>query len=152
MSIILQPWQALLFVLVIAGGQFISTTWLKAKIENSIKAKYDIEIKAKERAEKVAEYMALARRLKESSPDEEYQKANRLSWELAMWLPSDVYKSLGNALSKPDKVYNPLSVVISVRKQLLGNAAGDLSQDDVIHHAPGIGQIQRPNQPLEPIR
>lgn len=140
MNIVLKTWQAWLIAFVIAGGQIIATTWLKANIENSIKVKYDIELKAKERAEKVAEYMALARELKESSSEEDYQKANRLSWELAMWLPADVYKSLGKALSKPEKEVNPLSVVISVRKVLLGNTAGDLTQDDIIHHAPGISR------------
>ncbi len=64
--------------------------------------------------------MALARMLKKSSTDEEYRKANQLAWELAMWLPVDVYKTLGQALSKPDKKTNPLSVVVDVRKVLLG--------------------------------
>ena len=140
MNIVLSPWQVLVIVLVIAGGQFLASTWLKASIENSIKAKYDLEMKAKERAERVAEYMALARMLKEGSSEDEYLKANRLSWELAMWLPADVYRSMGKALSKPNSEYNPLSVVISVRKELLGNAAGDLTQEDIIHHAPGIGK------------
>ena len=53
MNIVLQPWQAWLIALVIAGGQFIATTWLKANIENSIKVKYDIELKARERAERL---------------------------------------------------------------------------------------------------
>jgi hypothetical protein len=140
MNIVLKPWQALLIALVIAGSQLIATTWLKANIDNSIKFKYDIELRAKERAERVAEYMALATVLKESSSEKDYQKANQLSWELAMWLPADVYKSLGKALSKPDKKINPLSVVISVRKVLLDNTSGDLVQDDIIHHAPGIGK------------
>lgn len=140
MNIILKSWHAVLIALVIAGGQLVATTWIKTEIENSIKSKYDIELKAKERAEKVAEYMALARKLKVDSSDEDYLKANRLSWELAMWLPTDVYKSLGKAITKPDKEINPLSVVISVRKVLLGNNAGDLKQEDIIHHAPGIGR------------
>lgn len=140
MNIVLQPWHVVVIALVIAGSQFVASTWLKATIENSIKAKYDIELKAKERAEKVAEYMALARMLKETSSGENYQKANRLSWELAMWLPSDIYKSMGRALSKPDGEFNPLSIVIAVRKELLGNRAGDLTQEQIIHHAPGIGK------------
>jgi hypothetical protein len=47
---------------------------------------------------------------------------------------------MGKALSKPNSEYNPLSVVISVRKKLLGSADGDLTQEDIIHHAPGIGK------------
>lgn len=43
--------------------------------------------KVKEQAARVAEYLALARMLNKSSSDAEYQQANKLSWELAMWLP-----------------------------------------------------------------
>ncbi len=57
-----------------------------------------------------------------------------------MWLPADIYRSMGKALSKPNSEYNPLSVVISVRKELLGSTAGDLTQEDIIHHAPSIGK------------
>ena len=77
--------------------------------------------------------------MKEISSEEQYQKANQLSWELAMWLPSNIYKSMTKALIKPDHKSNPLSVIILVRKELLGNTAGDLIQDDITHHAPGIG-------------
>jgi hypothetical protein len=57
-----------------------------------------------------------------------------------MWLPENVYKSISKALASPDENVNPLSVVIDVRKVLLGTKAGDLTSDDVIHHAPGIGK------------
>lgn len=82
MNVVLSTWQVFVIALVIAGGQFLASTWLKASIENSIRAKYDLELKAKERAERVAEYMALARMLKEESSEEDYLKANRLSWNL----------------------------------------------------------------------
>ena len=140
MNIVLKSWHVLVIVLAIAGGQFLMGTWAKAKIESSIKSKYDLELKAKERAERVAEYMAIVRILKHDSSEESYLKANRLSWELAMWLPTDVYKSMGKAVSQPNSENNPLSVVISVRKELLGSAAGNLTQDDIIHHASGIGK------------
>jgi hypothetical protein len=140
MNIILNSWHVLVIVLAIAGGQFLTGTWVKAKIESSIKSKYDLELKAKERAERVAEYMAIASTLKDDSSEESYLKANRLSWELAMWLPTDVYRSMGKAISQPNSENNPLSVVILVRKELLGSAAGNLTQDDIIHHASGFGK------------
>jgi hypothetical protein len=140
MNIILNSWHVLVIVLAIAGGQFLTGTWVKAKIERSIKSKYDLELKAKERAERVAKYMAIASTLKDDSSEESYLKANRLSWELAMWLPTDVYRSMGKAISQPNSENNPLSVVILVRKELLGSAAGNLTQDDIIHHASGFGK------------
>lgn len=136
---------ALAFIII----QFITVKCL----ENYIRTKYDkiiedykFDFKVREQATKVAEYMAIARNLKGSSPKEDYRKANQLAWELAMWLPTEVYKKLGQALSKPNEQYNPLSVAIEVRKVLLKNKAGDLSQNDVIQHGPGIGKKQITNQ------
>ena len=94
------------------------------------------DIKVREQAERVAEYMAIARDLKES---EEYRRANRLNWELAMWLPEDLYKAMMEALVNPNNNNNLLSVVVAIRKYLLGAAAGGLSQENIGHHAPNIG-------------
>ncbi len=140
MNLVLKPWQTSLLALIIFGGQFIVSKWVEANLENSIKAKYDIEQKAKERAEKVSEYMTLVKTLKKTSSEEDYRKANQLSWELAMWLPSDIYKSMAKSMTKPDTEVNPLTIVISVRKELLGNTAGNLTQNDIIVHGPGIGE------------
>jgi len=96
--------------------------------------------KVREEAEKVAQYMSLASKLKENSPKSDYREANRLSWELAMWLPEDVYKAIGPALVHPDKNNNAATVIISVRKVLLGKNAENLSQNDIIFHGPGIAR------------
>ncbi len=95
--------------------------------------------KVQEQAARAAEYLALARRLKASSSEDDYERANRLSWELAMWLPEEVYKQMVLAIVHPNKDANELSVTVSVRKLLLGTTAGNLSKDDIAHHAPGIG-------------
>ena len=97
------------------------------------------ELKVREQAERVAEYMEIARNLEESDTSENYQRANRLNWELAMWLPEGLYKAMMDAIAKPDVENNPLSVVVAIRKYLLGDAAGELSQDNIGHHGPGIG-------------
>jgi hypothetical protein len=44
------------------------------------------DIKVRKQAAKIAEYMALARDHCADSSVEDYRKANRLSWELALWL------------------------------------------------------------------
>lgn len=96
-----------------------------------------------EQGARVAEYLALARRLKESSPESDFERANQLSWELAMWLPEQIYKQMTLAIVNPNPDVNELSVAISVRKLLLGEKAGDLKPDDIAHHAPGIGKKNR---------
>ena len=52
------------------------------------------ERKTQERAEKVAEYLAVAKTLNSDASDEAYVTANKLSFELAMWLPEEIYREL----------------------------------------------------------
>jgi hypothetical protein len=138
-------------VLIIAALQFLIGLWIKARLEGSIKHDYDkkleeyrYEMKVREQAAKVAEYMELARHLRQDSPSSDYQRANRLAWELAMWLPSAVYKRMAESLVRPNEQNNPLQVVVEVRGLLLGDKAGDLTANNIISHAPGIGRNNNP--------
>ena len=130
----------------LAALQFLIGLWLKGRFNAALRRQTDAileklrwDYKVREQAARVAEYMALARQLREDSDAKDYQAANRLAWELAMWLPPEVYRATGKALSEPNEENNPLTVAIAVRKVLLGAAAGDLGPSDVIHHAPRIG-------------
>lgn len=133
------------FLIVIV--QIIASKWLEIRLKQSIKLESDKEleefryaIRVREQAAKVAEYMELARNLRENSPEEDYRRANRLAWELAMWLPSDIYKLLAESLVNTNKQNNPLVVVVAVRELLLGDRAGDLAEENIISHAPGAGK------------
>ena len=125
---------------------YLSRSWLLARLKLSLQKEHSEfleelkwEQKAREQAEKVAEYLALARQLKNTSSEDDYKKANQLSWELAMWLPEDIYKKTVQAIANPDSDTNELTAVINVRKLLLKDKAGMLSQSDIAHHAPNIG-------------
>ena len=98
------------------------------------------ELKGRERAVKVAEYLALANTLKGCSSEEEYRKANQLSWGLAMWLPADIYKKMVQGVVHRNADSNELTTVIQVRKLLLGEISGNLTADDVAAHLPSIGR------------
>jgi len=126
---------------------FLFRNWFLERLKLSLQKEHSKfleqlqwERKTRERAEKVAEYLALARQLKETSPEEHYIKANQLSWELAMWLPEDIYRQTALAIAQPNMESNELTAVIAVRKLLLKESSGNLSADDVLHHAPGIGK------------
>lgn len=143
---------------IIVGSSFVTTalmtlisliakTWIVERIKLALQKEHtqfntDLqwEVKVRERAERVAEYISLARSLRENSTEEEYRKANRLSWELAMWLPEDIYSQMVLAITNPNKVNNELTVVIAVRKLLLKEKAGNLTENQIAHHAPGIGK------------
>jgi len=91
-------------------------------------------------AMQIARYMALARRLDKDSEVDDYELANRLSWELAMQLPEELYKDITLAIAHPGPTASPLTVAIAVRKLVLGSEAGNLRANDIAWHAPGAGK------------
>jgi hypothetical protein len=140
--------QISLGVILLGIIQFLASFWISERLKVELQKENAVfieklrwELKVREQAERVAEYMAIARDLKESSSADDYRRTNQLAWELAMWLPENVYRIMGQAIAKPDENNNPLSVVVEVRKALLGESAGNLTQNDIIHHAPGIGKM-----------
>jgi hypothetical protein len=91
-------------------------------------------------AEKVAQYLVLAGSLDKGSPLEDYDAANELSLELAMLLPSPIYRAMVEATAHPDAKVNLASVVIMMRKELLAPLEGDLNAAQVALHAPGVAE------------
>lgn len=127
--------------------QYLTLLWISERLKTSLQKEHSTfyenlkwELKVREQAVRVAEYLGLARNLKEDSPDSDYRKANQLSWELAMWLPEAIYKEMTNAIVKPCGHSNELTTVVSVRSLLLKEKAGKLTPDDIAHHGPGIGK------------
>ena len=97
------------------------------------------ELKSREQAVKVAEYLALVNTLSDCSSAKEYRKANQLSWELAMWLPEDIYRKMVEGVVNRNANSNELTTVIQVRKLLLGDNSGNLTSGNVAIHGPSIG-------------
>jgi hypothetical protein len=93
-------------------------------------------------AEKVAQYLVLAGSLDKGSPLEDYDAANELSLELAMLLPSPIYRCMVEATAHPDAKNNLASVVIMMRKELLAPLEGDLNAAQIAIHAPGA--VEKP--------
>jgi hypothetical protein len=145
-AIIVSPYLTLVAIC-LATFVFLFQLWVTEKFKaeivrenNRLLEEIRWDFKAREQAAKVAEYMDLVRNLRENSPEGDYHRANTLAWELAMWLPSDIYKKLGMTVVRSDRQSTPFDVVIEVRKILLKDKAGDLTADHVIYHAPGIGK------------
>lgn len=144
-------WPTITLGVVLLGTlQFLLTLYVSEKFKsalqrqnNALLEKLRWDSKVREQAANVAGYMSLARDLAEHADEHEYERANTMAWELAMWLPTDVYRLLARALTQRNVDANELAVVIQVRKLLLGKEAGDLSIDDIIHHAPGIANRPR---------
>jgi hypothetical protein len=100
--------------------------------------KRDVLTKQREQASSVAEYAALAWSLKDNDDVQTYRRANQLSWQLFLWLPTDVYRQLGRGLkSDPKELVDSL---VAIRRILLGEDAGSLGDNDIIVHGPGFGR------------
>lgn len=116
---------------------------LAVKIER-LKRELDWNYKTREKAAKVAEYLAHQMFLTEKTPIEEYIKVNQMAWELALWVPKDLYVEIAQAAAMPDKNRNFFSAIIKARKLLLKEKAGDLSMEHALIHYPGAGK-NKPN-------
>lgn len=89
-------------------------------------------------AEKVALYLVLVGSLDKNSPLEDYDRANELSLELAMLLPSNLYRNMVEAAAHPNSKVNPASVAIAMRSELIAPDEGNLMPEQVAFHAPGV--------------
>ena len=144
-----------LVTLSLAIIQSVLFVWLKSRLEASIKSEkdrlledYRYEMKVKEQAAKVAEYFSYYFRLTPTSSEADYRRANQLNWELALWLPEEVYRNVARGVARNDADHNILSSLIAVRKVLLV-APGNLTADDLVFHAPNaksLAEAGRQNQ------
>ncbi|MHB1136951.1 MAG: hypothetical protein ACYCXR_08000 [Coriobacteriia bacterium] len=131
-----------LAALVLAALQFLVSLWVSERLKASLQKEHAEFLeklkwgsKAREQAAHVAEYLAFVRYLSDKSPETDFRRANQMSWELAIWLPEDVYREMTRALVNPGPTANDLTTVLAVRRLLLGNDAGNLCSDDIAHHA-----------------
>ena len=91
--------------------------------------------------EKVAEYLILAANLRADAPREDYVRANRLSFELAMILPASIYRFVVRSIREGTPDCNIMRAAVMVRCWLHGGADDGLSgNDDLAFHSPGIGK------------
>ena len=96
--------------------------------------RYDVRIR--EQAAKTAEYLSLAWQLGADEDKQTYRRANQLGWELALYLPPDVYRHVCAAIATPGDDQNVLTALLAVRQHLLGKQTGDLVADELLLHAP----------------
>jgi len=134
-------WVAMLLVAGVAAIQLLLTTWLKARLENSIRHeyskqleeyRYDIEIR--KRAEQVAKYLSLL--FCNVCNHSNTVELNRMSWELAMWLPADIYCKLAHAVVERDVEGQWTPLIIEIRKILLKNQEDGLVAENIVFHIP----------------
>jgi len=60
-------------------------------------------------------------------------KLNGYSTNLSLWMPNDLYRELGKCVCYAKGALTSKEVLIRVRKHLLGDKAGDLKAEEIIH-------------------
>ena len=94
-------------------------------------------------SEKVARYLVLAGTLDKNSAPDDYDMANELSLELAMVLPTPVYRAMVEAAAHPDGKVNPATVAVMMRKEMLAENDPELHPEQVVFHTPGVATKPR---------
>ena len=127
-----------LAVLAIGIIQFLIALWLKSRLENSIRHEYSkkleefkYRLETRKRAEHVAAYMA---KVAEGNPGENFTELNKMAWELSLWLPAELYQKLARAVVENQSSAFWKGLLIDIRKEILGDEAGNLIADNIIHH------------------
>lgn len=96
-------------------------------------------------AEMVAQYLVLAGSLDKTSPSEDYDRANELSLQLAMLLPSGIYRAMVEAAANPNARVNPATVAVMMRSELIAPLEGDLDAPSIAFHAPeAVAMTEKP--------
>ena len=93
--------------------------------------------------EKVARYLVIAGTLDKNSAPDDYDLANELSLELAMVLPAPIYRAMVEAAAHPDGKVNPATVVVMMRREMVGASDDELQAEQVAFHTPGVATKPR---------
>jgi hypothetical protein len=147
MTIEISFWSASFIVAAWAALQFLVAEWMKARLLKSIEHEYQkkleeyrYDLKVREQAARVAEYLSLR-----NSDKNDVYLMNKLSWELALWLPAEVYQKLAHVIVNAPDAQKYKELLIDVRKLLLKDNSDKLTWDNIIH-------TNWPNQPVEGTR
>lgn len=144
--VLVRPWLAIVIPVIMVALPFLASE-LTA---NRVRVYYDKQLEdyrrqldMRDRAARVAEYVAMWHASGEVNDVDSmeklefYRRLNQLSFELALFLPADVYKQLGPALAKAPSGKTAGDILVDVRKHLLSDP-GDLTAENIIYHWPHL--------------
>lgn len=124
-----------LAIVLLAILQFLISLWLKSRLEASIKysyerkmAEFQYELKIREHGTIIADFFS--EWAKGAAAD--MTKLRRLSMELSLLLPSELYKDFGKCTTYQPNGPNSNKLLIEIRKYILKDSAGDLKDTDII--------------------
>ncbi|SRR6266542_5699231 len=92
---------------------------------------YKAELAQRSRVAEVAEFFT-----EWISPSADFAKLNGYAMRLSLWLPNEIYRDIGRCICYEAGAANPKQILVNVRKYILGDKAGDLKAENIIHFQP----------------
>jgi hypothetical protein len=89
------------------------------------------------RPELIAEYLARAKSIRETSSEEAYIRVNQLAYQLAIELPVDLWSKILRAVATGSG-FDAWDAIVAAHKAI--SAEGELTIETAVWHAPGIGK------------
>ncbi len=130
------PFQVFLTLIALAAIQFLTSLWIKARLEASIEHEYSkkleefkFEFRKREQAARIAEILAIHNNRKQMIDQTRF---NQLLWELTLWLPSDIVQLLMNHLMDESSAADPKKILIAIRKLFHGQD-DTVTADQIVH-------------------
>lgn len=116
--------------------------WVESKISSAVNLAaskqledYRADRDRRNQSQKIAEYLSYASNISDDVDDEYFRKCNQLAWELFLWLPPEIYRSVINSF-KPGG--NFTEALLLTRRHLLQADDAELGPGDMIRHAKSV--------------
>lgn len=140
-------WSLLIYIAIL---QFLSSLWIKSRLEKSIEHEYSrkledykFSLRRKAEAAKIAELFAKwikyggNERTLISDKEQQrnyYEELNRLSYELTLWVEDQVLiKKIARLLQRQDGHVTIEKIIVQIRKLILDKNGEDITEEDVTH-------------------
>lgn len=138
-----------MFLIITSFGviQFLVTIWLKSRLEKSIEHEYEKQLEEyrfailkREQAARVAELFAfwlscdddVLREFSKKEMRDHSEKLNRLTWELAIWIPDEkIVKDIMDKLSHGSKK-DIKEIILSIREQIQKENSKELKWTNIV--------------------
>jgi hypothetical protein len=140
-----------IFILIISFGiiQFLSTLWIKARLEKSIQHEYDKKIEdyrfsiiQREQAAKIATFLARwgkysgreSKILNVKELHDYHEDITRMSYELSLWITDEeLLKKIRDRLLNKKQSVSVQQLIIDIRELILGKKNKSLSANDIVY-------------------
>lgn len=118
-----------------AALQFLTSLWLKARFESSIRHEYDKKLENFRFETRKREQSALVAAVLSEwiSIDVSHKLLNKLVWEATLWLPDPLAKDLNARLANAPDAQSLQEILVAVKEHLQG-APSEIKPNEIVYY------------------